>query len=114
MLACCGHVTCWQGAYHGKFGFEEFSHRRAVLYKAFLPLHKLAAIKLFTAGHDIPEGVGYAGGHPISCPRQDVRSCPAYIMCIKRGPMYIVCIRMGLMGCEPVMLHRPSSSQYLL
>jgi len=45
------------GAYHGKFGFDELSHRRSVLRKSTLPFARSPALPLPTAGKPVPDAV---------------------------------------------------------
>jgi len=49
-----GKGASGMGSYHGKFGFDEFSHQRAVLYKTTLPGARGPAFPLPVAGKPLP------------------------------------------------------------
>lgn len=49
-----GKGSSGMGSYHGRFGFETFSHMRAVLYKTTLPFMKGPAIPLPDAKNPLP------------------------------------------------------------
>lgn len=49
-----GKGASGMGSYHGKFGFDEFSHKRAVLYKSTMPGARGPAFPLPIAGKPLP------------------------------------------------------------
>eukprot|EP00434_Breviolum_minutum_P000529 symbB.v1.2.000456.t1/scaffold11.1/size528188/5 len=52
-----GQGASGMGAYHGKFGFDEFSHKRAILVKSTLPGMRGPMIPLPEAGKPMPSWV---------------------------------------------------------
>jgi len=52
-----GKGASGMGSYHGKFGFDELSHRRAVMRKTTLPGCRGPAFPLPTAEHGNPEAI---------------------------------------------------------
>eukprot|EP00435_Cladocopium_sp_Y103_P063837 s563_g25.t1 len=52
-----GQGASGMGAYHGKFGFDEFSHKRAILVKSTLPGMRGTLFPLPQAGKTMPEWI---------------------------------------------------------
>ncbi|CAJ1449874.1 unnamed protein product [Effrenium voratum] len=81
-----GQGASGMGAYHGKFGFDEFSHRRAIFVKSTLPGKRGTLIPLPEAGKPLPDWVyPLVARFTIGIVPQSVKSCwrGAYAMLMK-------------------------------